>query len=82
MRRTIATVLFVSALAFGEGAAPALASHHVGSCPNEASGWTLVHGAGSSPHDVNGDGHICVKEVKGNGNHGGGVTHRDNNAPL
>jgi hypothetical protein len=33
-------------------------------------------------HDVTGDGHICVKEVKGNGNHGGGVSHKDNNWPL
>lgn len=82
VRRMIATALVVSAIVLGGGAAPALAGHHVGSCPNESSGWTLVHGAGSSPHDVNGDGHICVKEVKGNGNHGGGVNHKDNNSPL
>ena len=82
MRRRIATVLFGSALLLGGGVAPALAGHHVGSCPNAASGWVLMHGAGSSPHDANGDGHICVKEVKGNGNHGEGVSHKDNNSPL
>lgn len=82
MRRSIAAVLFVSALVLGGGAAPALAGHHVGSCPNAASGWELEHGAGGSPHDANGDGHICTKVVKGNGNHGEGVSHKDNNSPL
>ena len=82
MRRRIATLLFASAMFVGVGVAPALASHHVGGCPNPSSGWTLMHGAAASPHDANGDGHICVKEVNGKGNHGTGISHKDNNKKL
>jgi hypothetical protein len=82
VRRRIATVLFAGAVMVGGVAAPALAGHHVGSCPNPSSGWTLLHGQTGSPHDKNDDGHICVKEVNGNGNHGGGVSHKDNNGKL
>ncbi len=82
MRRRIATVLFAGAVMVGGIATPALAGHHVGSCPNPSSGWTLLHNQTGSAHDKNGDGHICVKVVNGNGNHGEGVSHKDNNGKL
>ena len=81
MRRRIATTLCGSALLVGGIVTPALADHHAGSCPNARSGWVQIHAA-ASPHNANDDGHICEKMVKGNGNHGDGISHKDNNSPL